>query len=229
MALRRLALDNILECEDLRARIARTLHDDLGQALTVLNLHLYWLSRHCAGDASIQNKLDEMQQVVSCANRAIQQLTTECQTVTPPAGATPADVFNCIVRQHRRRHGIDCEIAIPDQLPELPDGYIVVLARILLRILSAHTQRGDNRALRITLVGNDGGIVLDILSHGAGVREPPSSARSLAAAHTVGEWVTALGGCCVTVEARDARELLRIALPLSARGCPMPERRILTD
>ncbi len=213
-ALRRLAMDSILEGEDLRAHIARALHDDLGQAMTVLNLHLYWLSRHCPGDASIREKLDEMQRAVTCANQTVQRLARDCRPVTVSAETGPADIFKHVVSHHRHRHGLDCEIAIADHLPELPYDYLVILSRMLHRILAALAQRDSVGVLRITLAGADDSIMLRMQSIDAGVRESDTTTLRPAATRAIAGWIAALGGSFQAVDGSGGCEEVRIALPL---------------
>lgn len=205
--LRRLALDNILDGEALRVRVARSLHDGLGQSLSVLNLHLFWLARHCDDDEPMRAKIDEMRQVLASTNRALERLACDCRPLRPPADVALADILGCQMRQCAYRHGIACEATIREGLPALPPDHVVAIVHILVRCVDAlaiHAQ-----GLVITFDCDEVWLTIAIRAQGA---HDPGRDVEMAA----GCWIRALGGACAV---RD--DAVEIALPLpreSVRG-----------
>lgn len=211
-ALHRLALDNILEGEALRTRIAQALHDGLGQSLGILNLHLYWLTTRCEDDAAVRAKIGEMQQLLDSTNRALERLAQDCRPLRPPVDAGLAEILDCQARQCRIRHGIPCALTISGELPALPQDHMLAVVHLLVRCLDmlAIGARGlelacnhDGGHLRLAVHAIDG------RDHGVAEEATPED-RGLAAR------VRALGGDC------DFRQGgVEIALPLgtaSVRG-----------
>ncbi len=211
-ALHRLALDNILEGEALRARVAQALHDGLGQSLGILNLHLYWLTTRCDGDAAVRAKISEMQQVLDSTNRALERLAQDCRPLRPPADAVLAEILDCQARQCRIRHGIPCTLSINGELPALPQDLLLAIVHLLVRCLD--TLVVGARGLELVCDHVGGHLRLAVLAvdghqHGVAENVTPEDAG-------VAAWVRALGGDC------DFRQGgVEIALPLgtaSVRG-----------
>lgn len=208
-ALRRLALVSILDGEKLRAEIAQALHDEFGQALAVLNFHLFWLSRHCPGDDDVRGKISEMQQALSAAGAGLELISRGCRPLHPPAGVALTDILHCQIRQFASRYHIACDALIPADLPALPSEYTVALLRILVRSLDALAAGGIPDRLGIAFACRDGWITIDIDVTDGRIRESSADTPVLAAALAVSAWIEALGGSCVA-----AHGAVQIALPL---------------
>ncbi len=205
--LRRLALDNILDGEALRARVARSLHDGLGQSLSILNLHLFWLARHCDDDEAVRAKIGEMQQVLASTNRALERLARDCRPLRPPADAALADILECQLRQCASRHGIPCEATIRGGLPELPADHVVAIVHLLIRCIDALAVH----ARGLAFLFDCDAAWLTIALRARGARDPGGDVELAA-----GCLIRALGGACAV-----RGDTVEIALPLpreSVRG-----------
>ncbi len=213
-ALRQMALDNILECEDLRMRITQALHDEVGQALTVLNLHLFWLSRHCPGKAEIRDKIMQMQQTLSSIHRSIALIARECRPIRPSADAALADIIECLVRQFRISHRRECALRMPDSLPAIPDDFVIAVSHILARCLDALAACKMSGGLVIDFGYSEGWLTIEIRDGDYGVRESSADAGEVPAPLGVEAWIGALGGRCNAEVAGIGEYCLRIALPL---------------
>jgi signal transduction histidine kinase len=213
-ALRRLALNGILACEDLRTKITQVLHDELGQALAVLNFHLFWLSRRCPGDTELRDKIGEMRQIVSSTHQSIALIARDCRPLLAAPGATLADIVDCLVRRFRDSQRIDCELHMPHTLPTVSHDDIVTVAYLLARCLDAFAARGMPGGLRVGFGYRDGSCTIGIVAGDSRVRASFDCADDLPDLTGVATMVEALGGSCVAA-CGDAGEFdLRIALPL---------------
>jgi PAS domain S-box-containing protein len=64
--------------EEERRKMAREIHDELGQALTVLKMDISWLSHHLTDDKNqIENKLDELSGRIDATIHTVQRLSSE--------------------------------------------------------------------------------------------------------------------------------------------------------
>lgn len=63
--------------EEERARIAREIHDELGQLMTALKIDLTWLRNRLKDEGTFLNKLKSLLDVVEMGNKAIQRISSE--------------------------------------------------------------------------------------------------------------------------------------------------------
>ncbi len=83
---RRLLSQQLLSLQDdERARLARELHDELGQRLTALRVDAAWLARRLAGDSALQQVADGMAQQCALVQQDIRALLTRLQPFGPVA------------------------------------------------------------------------------------------------------------------------------------------------
>jgi len=68
--------------EEMRERIAREVHDELGQALVALNLDLHWLMQHCPPDqTAIKKKTAGMRNLIQSTAAAVQRIVEELRPI----------------------------------------------------------------------------------------------------------------------------------------------------
>lgn len=195
-------------------RVTQALHDDLGQALTVLNLHLFWLSRHCPGEAEVRDKIMQMQQTLSSTHRAIALIARDCRPMRPSADAALEDIVECLARQFRDCHRRECELRMPDKMPAIPDDLVVAVSHILARCLDALAVCRMSGGIAIDLGYSDGSLTIEIRDSDSGVRESSTGDGVSPAPLGVETWIGALGGTCTAELAGSGAYCLRIALPL---------------
>jgi len=179
-ALRRLArhVQDVRERE--RARIARELHDELGQALTVLNMDLHWLSGRSAAEFnSIQSRIKAMSELV---NRTLQTLRRICTDLRP----TLLDDLGLVAaiewqtREFETRTGIRCTTRLPRKPLELGRDAATVVFRILQESLTNVARHAQARRVWVSLRVRAGILIMTVRDDGVGITaEQCSAPRSL--------------------------------------------------
>ncbi|MBE0603354.1 MAG: PAS domain S-box protein [Deltaproteobacteria bacterium] len=99
--------------EDERTRISREIHDELGQALTVLKLDLSSIRRSLLSDGlpKRSEKIQEIERSVKRIIRTVQQIATELRPgILDELGVVAA--IDWLAKDFRKRTGIDCNVAI---------------------------------------------------------------------------------------------------------------------
>jgi signal transduction histidine kinase len=97
--------------EEERTRIAREVHDELGQALTGLKLDLSWLSGKTAGKRALQRKIKAMSAHVDATIQTVRRIATELRPgVLDNLGLAAAIEWQTMDFQERT--GIRCEVKI---------------------------------------------------------------------------------------------------------------------
>lgn len=148
--------------EEEKARIAREVHDELGQVLTVLKLETSMCELAFAGlDPGLQARLDSMKKLIANLFQLVRDVATALRPPILDAGLGSAIEWQA--RRFEARSGIACLVQVPEQLPKLADAKAVGLFRVLqealtnvLRHAQAHTVEialsveGDELCLRIS-------------------------------------------------------------------------------
>ena len=168
--------------EDERTRIAREIHDELGQALTALKLDLAWLGSkrprpgRSSGafkvlDASITARIDETMQIV-------RRIASELRpSVLDQLGLEAA--IECLVQETAQRTGIAVTLHI-DDFPRLPDEVASHAFRIIQEALTNATRHAKATRVDVSIRRAGAAIVLGVEDNGVGFTpQALSGVRSL--------------------------------------------------
>jgi len=170
---RRLSGQLLRSQEEERRRIARDLHDDLGQDLFAANLALGQLSR-IIPDERPRESLSEAQEMIrACAEK----VRTIAHLLHPPElellGLRTA--LFAYVDGFRERSGIQVDVAVPTQLPKLTRSIESALLKMTQECL-LNTQRHSKSSkaqMRIEIDSNQ--ITLDMRDDGIGTQSAKSN------------------------------------------------------
>jgi len=143
-----------------QTRIARDLHDELGQLLTALKMHLRSLETKI-GSIDPDNTQGVLDRAVAASDLVDETLTTVRRIaleLRPGAldrlGLVPA--LRQEIRRFHERTGIPCEATFPEQLPELRPELATALYRIWQEAMTnVHRHAGASRvAVRLDVVSD---------------------------------------------------------------------------
>lgn len=117
--LRRLSAHQNDVREQERIRIAREIHDQLGQSLTILKMDLAWMRRHLStADSSVDEKLAAMFELIGEAMENLHAVTAELRPgILDDFGLAAAIEWQA--DRFRNRTGIDCRFDNDGYEPEL--------------------------------------------------------------------------------------------------------------
>ncbi|TWI81115.1 PAS domain S-box-containing protein [Lacibacter cauensis] len=160
-------LQNIREEE--RTHIAREIHDELGQQLTVLKMDVAWMKKKItAGDtASVSVKMNEMLEILDGAVASVRRIATELRpSLLDDIGLIAAiewqiDVFS-------KRTGITVNLEKTGDPLLLPDAYVTGLFRILQESLTNITRHSNANQVDIHLKNQNKEFILYIQDNGNG-------------------------------------------------------------
>ena len=201
-------LQNAREQE--RARIARDIHDVLGQSFMALKMDLYWLGKNVPKDRMpLMNKIGNMSDFIDLNIKNIQRLCSDLRPgVLDDLGITAAVEWQA--EQFEQRTGIACRITTDPQDMVLDKGRSTAIFRIFQEALTNIARHADATKVRVSLTGDGEEVALEVSDNGIGISgEQILSAKSLGLigirerAHTFGGDVTITGdqetGTTVTV------------------------------
>src|ERR1051326_2009803 len=164
-ALRRLSVKLLSVQDEERRRIARELHDSLGQDLTAAKISLDMLAQEQYFNAA---HLRDAQLLVE---RCISDTRTLSHLLHPPlldeAGFLSAAKW--YVEGFGRRSGIDARLHLPEHLHRLPRRSEIALFRILQEALTNVHRHSGSRAVEVCVTANRSDVTLTVRDFGTGV------------------------------------------------------------
>ena len=164
-ALRRLSAKLLRVQDEERRRIARELHDSLGQDLTAAKISLDMLAQELQLDST------HLRDARILVDRCISDTRTLSHLLHPPlldeAGFLSAAKW--YVDGFGQRSGIAAKLDLPSQVPRLPRRTEIALFRILQEALTNVHRHSGSRAVNVSVWTDDSRVVLRVQDFGSGV------------------------------------------------------------
>ncbi len=165
VALRRLSVKLLRVQDEERRRIARELHDSLGQDLTAAKISLDMIALDSPSNSL---HLRDARQLV---NRSIADTRTLSHLLHPPlldeAGFVSAAKW--YVEGFGTRSGIATKLHLPEHIHRLPRRTETAMFRILQEALTNVHRHSGSRAVEVVVACDDIRVVLTVKDHGMGV------------------------------------------------------------
>ncbi len=163
------ALSNrILEAmEEERARLARELHDELGQALTAVKLDLQLLREQIPAIRGHENKFNQTLELVDYTINLVRRQST---SLRPPAlddmGLLPA--INEMVKGFEKRTGINADIKADGFSKRLPQPVETALYRCIQESLTNVARHANANNISVELKEKRGEFLVSVADDGVG-------------------------------------------------------------
>ncbi|MDP9161604.1 MAG: histidine kinase [Acidobacteriota bacterium] len=224
VALRRLSAQLMRAQDDERRRMARELHDGLGQYLAAAQINLTLYSDSNGNDSS--NFLTEARRLVT---ESVSGIRTLSYLLHPPL-LDEAGFFSAAqwyVEGFAKRSGINVELQMPKEPERMPDAVELALFRVLQEaLINVHRHSGSSRVdVHLQRVENENiaEVIMELKDYGKGMSQ--SLLDRFQAAGTgdgVGlagmrERVKELGGE-LRLESSGSGTVLKVTVPLSGRS-----------
>lgn len=136
--------------EEEKARIAREVHDELGQVLTVLKLETAMCELACAGQLpELDQRLQSIKRLIAQLFQLVRDVATALRPPILDAGIASAIEWQ--VRRFEARTQIPCLVEVPEQVPTLSDSKAIGLFRILQEALTNVMRHADAHSVQVRL------------------------------------------------------------------------------
>ena len=153
--------------EEEKARIAREVHDELGQMLTVLKLETSMCELSYAQlDPGLQDRLNSMKRLIAQLFQLVRDVATALRPPILDAGIASAIEWQA--RRFEARTHIPCLVQVPDNLPMLSDAMAIGLFRILQEALTNVMRHAQAHTVELTLVREGNALLMTVSDDGAG-------------------------------------------------------------
>ena len=222
----RLMSARILELQDSeRRRIARELHDSVGQYLAGLKINLNQLETGVRIDAPTL-----LRETVELTDFAIQEVRTISHLLHPPLleelGFLPAARW--YVDEYGKRSQVKVSLRIDEPIARLPRGVEIALFRVLQESLTNVYRHAAAQSVDVRILCDDGHVTLTVADDGKGIPLDVLARFKGGAAPGIGlggmrERLAEFGGE-IKVESSSAGSVVQAVIPTSG-----PESRIETS
>lgn len=200
--------------EEERTRIARELHDELGQALTALKFDVSWLGRRVPdSDPALATKVGSMLKFIDQTIDSVRRLSAELRpSILDHFGLTATVEWELKEFQHRT--GLVCRFLAAPEPFELDSERSTALFRILQEALTNVSRHANATEVMVELQLNGHSVSLNIEDNGRGITESEvNNPRSLGILG-IRERARILGGAVDIRANKPEGTCVEVSLPL---------------
>lgn len=203
--------------EDERKRIAREIHDELGQNLLALRIDIAMLyARTGSTHPKLNKKVHAVLDHIDSTMKAMRAIINNLRPTVLDLGLNAAIEWQ--VKEFQRRTGIACELVMAEKELMLDDNLATALFRILQESLNNVFRHARATKTRIELVRNGNKLWMSVTDNGVGIF--PGCRRKANSFGLVGikERVSTLGGELTIDTGREQGTTLTVTIPIGTDG-----------
>ena len=212
--------------EEERTRIAREIHDELGQALTGIKIDLAWMNKKLQGpDRATQTdlllkRITGMKDTIDATVQVVRKISAELRPGILDGFGLPAAI-EWQASEFQDRTGIQCQIsAIPEDL-DLAERPSSAIFRIFQELLNNVVRHANASKVSISLRKRRGLLTLEVQDNGRGISENEKFKANSFGLLGVRERVALLGGKSSIKGVQGQGTTVTIRIPLPGRsGAP---------
>jgi len=205
--------------EEEKTRIARELHDELGQLLTALKMDLGWIRERLAGgDPDLSAKAEKMGETLNQTVTSMRRIAADLRPLMLDDLGLP-DATAWLVEDFAQRSGVKCDfrMAPGEELAGLERNLANTVYRALQESLTNIARHARARNAWVLLAADDDGVRLEIEDDGRGI-----TAEDLAKSRSLGlkgmrERVSYVGGTLEVGRAPRGGTRVALRVPLNSR------------
>lgn len=156
--------------EEERVKIAREIHDDLGQSLTALKMDLSWLKGRLSEERSLQQKAEAMMELIDSTIHTVRRIAAEARpAVLDNLGLAAAIEWQA--QEFQNRTGIGCDIRRMLKDLELDQDISTTLFRIFQETLTNAARHAKATRVELSLEEKQSNLILEVKDNGRGITE----------------------------------------------------------
>jgi signal transduction histidine kinase len=204
--------------EEERTRIAREIHDDLGQALTALKIDLSWLSKRVSTDQSdLRPKIDSMARVIDAGMETVHRLSAELRPgILDDLGL--AEAIEWQAEEFQKRTGIPCQVELGCEGIDLTKELSTAIFRIFQETLTNVARHAQASTVEVALEVREGKLVLVVKDDGRGITAEEMNRSSSYGILGIRERAASLAGEVSISGAPDQGTSVIVTIPLGSEA-----------
>lgn len=212
--LRRLTMYMNAVEESQRRRIARELHDEMGQRLTAMHLELDLVKKGLPPMPEIEEHLDDVRTMIMETAETIRRIVAELRPPLLDDFGLRAAVEHQLTSM-RRRTGIEYDLVTPAQELDLDRERITALFRIVQEALTNVARHSGATRVGVTLARGDQNVLVEIRDNGRGIRVEESHSATAHGLVGLRERVWSFGGEVVIAAQPEGGTSVAVRLPVA--------------
>lgn len=201
--------------EQEKARIARELHDELGQGMTALKFDLAWLGQE------LRDRGDPVEEKLRSMGALLDHVVAETRRISADLRPLMLDdlgfaaAAEWLVAEFRRRSGVACDLVIDPLADGIVEPSATALFRALQESLTNVTKHAQARRVDVSVMCDDGWIRLEVCDDGRGISEADRTKRGSSGLRGLAQRAAMLGGDAKVASGSDGgtRVLFRVPMP----------------
>ena len=167
------ALAERLQCvrEEDRKRVARDLHDQIGQILTAIKMDMTWMARHLP--ESEDKVLARLTESIQSINDGVKSVRTICSGLRPGVldDLGLAAAIEWQASEFASRNSINCQVSVPPVDLHLDGDRATAAFRIFQECMTNVIRHAQAKSVRVSLCQEDENILLVVEDDGVGFSE----------------------------------------------------------
>jgi PAS domain S-box-containing protein len=197
--------------EDEKARVARELHDELGQLLTALKMDLGALRERLPQE--LQPRAAEMSALLDRTVTSTRRISADLRPLMLDDLGL-ADAAGWLVDDFAKRSGVACRIDLPDEIPEVSKAVGTAVYRAIQESLTNIARHSGAKSAWVVLAVENGTMQVEVEDDGRGIApEDLAKARSLGL-KGMRERIAFLGGSLEVARAPRGGTRLLLKVPV---------------
>ncbi len=204
--------------EQERTRIAREIHDDFGQSLTILKMDLSWLKKHMIQDQTkVQNKIDAMFKVIDASLKTLHTVSSELRPVIlDDFGLESAIEWQA--EEFQNRTGVQCRVDSSITGLDLTKEQSTAVFRIFQETLTNIMRHSEATEVNVRLEKDKDTLILEVADNGRGITEAEISNSQSFGLLGIRERLYPLNGKVDFIGHLDKGTRVVVRVPISEKG-----------
>ncbi len=165
--------------EEERTHIAREIHDELGQQLTVMKMDASWIKKKLEStDPGVKEKMEELLKMIDETVRSIRRIASELRpSLIDDLGLIAAMEWH--IEEFVKRSGIEKEFHAGKNIPELPDNVKINLFRIFQEAMTNVARHSQASKVIVIIERRDNKVILEVTDNGSGYESESRGRKTL--------------------------------------------------
>ncbi len=200
--------------EEERARMAREIHDQLGQTLTALKLDLAWLKKKVSPEESaMAGRVEVMDHLLSEMLQTVRKISTELRPgMLDDLGLVAA--MSGLAGEMEMHTGVQCRVVAEPENPVIDGEVSTVLYRIFQEALTNVIRHAGASRVEAFLKEEESALLLQLSDDGRGITPQEVSGMNSFGLLGIRERVRALGGTMEIQGKENQGTTLAVRIPL---------------